>query len=208
MSLVLKKVVVGSMSENAYIVGSEESGECILIDPGAQADLILQAVEEAGLRVALMVNTHGHGDHNGAVKEIKERTSAEFRIHQSDVRVMAASMSWAPMMIPDYEMPPPPDGFLSDGDELCMGEVTLRVLETPGHTPGSVCFYGEGTVFTGDTLFKGSIGRFDLDGGDGPQLLESIESRLLTLPDATVVLPGHGEGSTMGDERRSNPFLR
>ena len=208
MTLVLKKVVVGSMSANAYIVGSKESGECILIDPGAQADLILHKVEEAGLRVALMVNTHGHGDHNGAVKETKERTSAEFRIHQSDVRVMAASMSWAPMMVPDYKMPPPPDGFLTDGDELRVGGVTLRVLETPGHTPGSVCFYMEGMVFTGDTLFKGSIGRFDLDGGNGPQLLRSIESRLLTLPDETVVMPGHGEGSTIGDERRSNPFLR
>lgn len=196
------------MAENAYIVGSKESGECILIDPGAQADLILREVEEAGLRVVLIVNTHGHGDHNGAVKEIKARTSAEFRIHQADVRVMAASMSWAPMMIPGYEMPPPPDGFLSDGDELRVGGVTLRVLETPGHTPGSVCFYGEGVVFTGDTLFKGSIGRFDLDGGNGPLLLESIESRLLTLPDETVVMPGHGEGSTIGDERLSNPFLR
>ena len=208
MSMVLKKVVVGSMSENAYIVGSEESEECVLIDPGAQADLILREVEEAGLRVVLMVNTHGHGDHNGAVKEIKERTSAEFRIHQADVRVMASSMSWAPMMIPGYQVPPPPDGFLSDGDELRVGEVTLRVLETPGHTPGSVCFYGGGVVFTGDTLFKGSIGRFDLNGGNGPQLLESIESRLLTLPDETVVMPGHGEGSTIGDERRNNPFLR
>ena len=200
--------MVGSMSENAYIVGSKESGECILINPGAQADLIQREVEEAGLKVALIVNTHGHGDHNGAVKEIKERTSAEFRIHQSDVRVMAASMSWAPMMIAGYQMPPPPDGFLTDGDELRVGGVTLRVLETPGHTPGSVCFSGEGIVFTGDTLFKGSIGRFDLDGGNGPQLLESIESRLLTLPDETVVMPGHGEGSTIGEERRSNPFLR
>ena len=208
MSLVLKKVVVGSMAENTYIVGCKESGQCILIDPGAQADLILQKVEEAGFTVALIVNTHGHGDHNGAVKEIKERTGAEFRIHQADVRVMAASMSWAPMVIPDYQMPPPPDGFLSDGDELDVGGVTLRVLETPGHTLGSVCFYGEGTVFTGDTLFKGSIGRFDLDGGSGPRLLASIESRLLTLPDETVVMPGHGEESTIGDERRNNPFLR
>ena len=206
--LIAKKIVVGSMSENTYLVGSKESGECILIDPGAQADLILQEVEEAGLRVVLMVNTHGHGDHNGAIKEIKERTGAEFRIHQADVRVMAASMSWAPMMITGYQMPPPPDGFLNDGDELRVGGVMLMVLETPGHTPGSVCFYGEGMVFTGDTLFKGSIGRFDMDGGSGPQLLGSIESRLLTLPDDTVVMPGHGEGSTIGDERRNNPFLR
>ena len=117
-------------------------------------------------------------------------------------------MSWAPMMIPGYQVPPPPDGFLQDGDELRVGGVTLRVLETPGHTPGSVCFYMEGTVFTGDTLFKGSIGRFDLDGGNGPQLLESIGSRLLTLPHETAVMPGHGEESTIGDERRSNPFLR
>ena len=206
--LIVKKVVVGSMAENTYIVGCKESGQCILIDPGAQADLILQKVEEAGFTVALIVNTHGHGDHNGAVRQIKERTGAEFRIHQADVRIMAASMSWAPMMIPDYQIPPPPDGFLSDGDELDVGGVTLRVLETPGRTPGSVCFYGEGTVFTGDTLFKGSIGRFDLDGGNGPQLLASIESRLLTLPDETVVMPGHGGESTIGDERRNNPFLR
>ena len=205
--LIVRRVVVSPFVENVYIVGSQAAGECMVVDPGAQPERIMYEVEQLGFTVKLIVNTHGHGDHTSAVAGVKEATGAPYAIHESDVPLLSSS-EWVRQAIPDYRPAPGPDRFLLEGDELTVGDHTFKVVETPGHTPGSVCFYGSGMVFTGDTLFQGSIGRYDMEGGDGGQLMVSIFSKLLTLPEETVVLPGHGEKSTIGVEKRSNPFLR
>jgi len=194
--------------ENAYIVGSQAAGECMVVDPGAEAERILYETSQLGLTVKLIVNTHGHSDHIGAVAGVKAATGAPFAIHKADVPLMEARASWTSQMIPDYQPAPGPDQLLSEGDTLEVGELSFKVLETPGHTLGGISLYGHGVVLTGDTLFQSGIGRYDLEGGDGRQLLVSIFSKLLTLPEDTVVLPGHGETSTIGEEKRSNPFLR
>ena len=206
--LILRRVVVTPFVENVYIVGSQAAGECMVVDPGAQPERILYEVERLGLTVKLIVNTHGHADHTSAVAGVKAATGAPYAIHQADVPLLKGNSSWAIQAVPDYQPPPDPDRFLQEVDTLEVGELSFRVLETPGHTPGGVCIYGYGLVFTGDTLFQGSIGRSDMPGSDGRQLLVSIFSKLLTLPEETVVLPGHGMRSNIGEEKRSNPFLR
>lgn len=206
--LVLRRVVVGPLAENVYIIASQATRECMVVDPGAQLDRILYEIDELDVAVKLIVNTHGHGDHTGAVAGVKAATSAPYAIHQADVPLLNDSGSWASLMIPDYQVPPHPDRLLHEGDTLEIGELRFHVLETPGHTPGGVCIYGHGLAFTGDTLFQGTIGRYDLPGGDGRQLIGSIFSKLLPLPEKTVVLPGHGHESTIGNEHTSNPFLQ
>ena len=206
--LLLRRVVVSPFVENVYIVGSQEAGECIVVDPGAQPDRIFYEVEQLGLTVNLIVNTHGHGDHTSAVAAVKAGTGAPYAIHQADVPLLTRGGSWARQAVPDYQPPPEPDRFLQEGDTLEIGRLSFTVLETPGHTLGGVCLYGHGLLFTGDTLFRGSIGRYDTEGGDGRQLMVSIFSKLLTLPEETVVLPGHGYQSTIGEEKESNPFLQ
>ena len=205
--LIVRRVVVLPFVENVYIVGSQAAGECMVLDPGAQPERIMYEVEHLGLTVKLIVNTHGHGDHTSAVAGVRDVTGAPYAIHEADVGLLSNS-GWVRQAIPDYKAPPEPDRYLRDGDELSVGEHRFQVVETPGHTPGGVCIYGNGMVFTGDTLFQNSIGRYDLEGGDGGQLMISIFSKLLTLPEDTVVLPGHGEQSTIGDEKRRNPFLQ
>ena len=206
--LVLRCLVVGPLMENVYIVGSQAAGECMVVDPGAEQDRILHEIDQLGLTVKLIVNTHGHSDHIGAVAGVKAATNAPFAIHRADVPFLKGSASWASQVIQGYGPPPTPDRLLSEGDILEIAGLSFRVLETPGHTPGGISLYGHGLVFTGDTLFQAGIGRYDLEGSDGRQLFASIFSKLLTLPDETVVLPGHGQQSTIGEEKRSNPFLR
>ena len=201
--MILRILVVGPLSENTYIVGSEESKECIIIDPGAQGDLVLQNIQEQGLTVKYIIITHGHSDHTAAIATIKETTNAPYGIHENDVPLLNNGGS----MIPDFREPPNPDFHLKEEDTLEIGELKFQVIETPGHTPGSVCLYGHGLLFTGDTLFQGTIGRYDFPGSDGQLLVKNIKTKLLVLPDDTQVLPGHGPHSTIGDEKRWNPFL-
>jgi glyoxylase-like metal-dependent hydrolase (beta-lactamase superfamily II) len=192
-----------------YIVGDEETKECAIIDPGAEAGRILEEVKRLGLVVRLIVNTHGHVDHIGAVAAVKEATGAAYAIHQGDIPVIRDSQrSPFRSMIPDFRDPPDPDRTLKGGDTLEVGGLRFLVLETPGHTPGGISLYGHNLVFTGDTLFQGSIGRFDIPGASGHQLLNSILTKLMVLPEETRVLPGHGPETTIGRERRYNPFLR
>ncbi|MEE9198825.1 MAG: MBL fold metallo-hydrolase [Dehalococcoidia bacterium] len=205
--MILKVVVVGPYMENTYIVGCEKSGEAALVDAGAEGEAILKAVGDSGLKVKIMINTHGHEDHVGAVAVIKEATDALFAIHDRDVPIMHKPPGSA-SMIPDFRDPPDPDICLKEGDTIEIGELRFKVLETHGHTPGGVSFLGHGVVFTGDTLFRGSVGRTDFEGGNWEQLINSIRTKLLTLPDETVVLPGHGPDSTIGAERQWNPFLK
>ncbi len=205
--MILKMLEVGPFPENTYIVGSESSGLCAIIDPGAQAKLILDELETLGLKAKYLVNTHGHFDHTGAIAAVKEGTGASYGIHEGDEFLIKATEEAGRAYIPGFRSPPNPDFYLKEGDVLDLGDVTLTVIGTPGHTPGSVCFSVPGMVFTGDTLFLGSIGRYDFPGSNGKLLIQNIKTKLLALPDDTLVFPGHGPQTTIGDEKLWNPFL-
>jgi hydroxyacylglutathione hydrolase len=206
--MVLMRLVVGPLQVNCFIVADEKTREAVVIDPGDDAADILKMIKDKDLKVKYIVNTHGHFDHIGANKAVKEATGAEILIHEADAPVMAhaAQQSMSFGMRPVSS--PLADRFVKHGDVIAAGEIALKVVHTPGHSPGGICLLEQGVAFTGDTLFAGSIGRTDLPpGGDLKTLLRSIKKNLLTLPDDTKVFSGHGPASTIGDERRENPFL-
>ena len=205
--MIVEKLVVGPFDTNCYIVGSESNREGMIVDPGDKAKEILKKVEDLQLDIKLIALTHGHIDHIGALKKIKEATGAEVAIHADD----AGSLRKQPLTIMlglFYPIPPPPDRLLKDGDSIEVGDLHFTVLHTPGHTPGGICLLGEGVVFSGDTLFNYSVGRADLPGGNESRLMNSIQTRLMTLPDETIVYPGHGPDTTIGAERKGNPYLQ
>ncbi len=204
--MIVKKLVVGPFASNCYIVGSESGKEGMIIDPGAEAEKILEKVKDLGLDIKLIVLTHGHVDHIGAVREVKEATSAEVAIHSDDAKSLH-SQSLGTLYDFSYQAPPPADRLLKGGDSIGVGDLHFLVLHTPGHSPGSICLLGQGVVFSGDTLFNFGIGRYDLFGGSYSQLMNSIHTKLMILPDNTGVYPGHGPDTTIGTERRGNPFL-
>ncbi len=205
--MILKKVVVGPLGSNCYIVGSESNKEGMIIDPGDEAEVILRKVKDLGLEIRSIVLTHGHIDHIGALKEVKEATGAEVAIHTDEAKSLQGQSS-STLLGLAYPTPLPPDRLLQDGDSLDIGDLHFLVLHTPGHSPGGICLSGEGVVFSGDTLFNCGIGRTDLPGGNSSQLMNSIHTKLMTLPDNTIVYPGHGPETTIGTERRGNPFLQ
>ncbi|OGO21836.1 MAG: hypothetical protein A2144_14345 [Chloroflexi bacterium RBG_16_50_9] len=204
--MIVKKLVVGPIASNCYIVGSEKTMEGMIIDPGADADDILQAVKGLGLKIKLIVLTHRHPDHVGAAALVKKATGAPVAAHAEAARYLPQSSSY--IFEPPYEASPYPDRLLKDGDGLDIGDLHFSVIHTPGHTPCGICLAGHGVVFTGDTLFNYGIGRYDLIEGNHKHLMESLHTRLMVLPDDTRVYPGHGPDSTIGTERRANPFLR
>ncbi len=206
--MILAKLELGPFASNCYLVGAESNKEGIIIDPGAEADEILQKVEDLGLEVKFIVLTHAHFDHVGALKETREATGARVAIHADDAGGLQAKRPVNPLFGFAFPSPPAPDQLLKDGDSLDIGDLRFRVLHTPGHTPGGICLLGEGVVFSGDTLFNLSIGRTDMPGGSYAQLLNGIHTKLMVLPESTIVYPGHGPQSTIGNERRMNPFLR
>jgi glyoxylase-like metal-dependent hydrolase (beta-lactamase superfamily II) len=204
----LDMVAVGAFQANCYILGCESTKEGLVIDPGSEPKRILDMVARMGLKVTTIVNTHAHVDHIGANLEVKNATGADLLIHEADEPYMKSSLKNLTLLSPFSAKPGQPDRLLKDGDSVFVGqEISLEVIHTPGHTPGGICLYGDGILFTGDTLFSGSIGRTDLPGGNLETLIASIREKLLTLPEDTLVYPGHGPSSTIGDERSSNPFL-
>ena len=206
--MLLERLELGPFASNCYILGNESNAkEAVIIDPGAEADRILQRVDDLGLTVKFIVLTHGHIDHVGAVKEVKEATGAEVAVHSQDAPSLSRERSSS---IFGFSSPPlpPPDRLLKEGDNLIIGSHQLKVIHTPGHTPGGICLLGEGIVFTGDTLFYLGIGRTDLGGGSYDQLITGIRDKLMVLPDSIIVYPGHGPQSTIGRERQQNPFLQ
>ncbi len=205
--MIIERLEVGPFAANCYIVGSESTKEGMIIDPGAEAKEILERVEELGLTINVIVLTHGHIDHVAALKEVKEAIGAEVAIHTADAGSLQGG-SIGNMFGLTYPSPPSPDRLLDGGDSIDIGDLHFLVLHTPGHTPGGVCLLGLGAVFTGDTLFNFGIGRFDMPGGNGHQLINSIRTKLMALPDNTVVYPGHGPQTTISIERRANPFLQ
>jgi hydroxyacylglutathione hydrolase len=208
--MIVETLVVGPFASNCYVVGSSSTKQGMIIDPGAEADTILRTVEQMGLSVSLIVVTHAHMDHVDALHAVKEKTSAQFALHEAEKELLSA----APMRmltslgLSPFKSPPQPDRLLKDGDRTDVGELHFEVLHTPGHSPGGICLLGHGVVFSGDTLFNFGIGRTDFPGGSYEQLMKSIHEKLMVLPDETIVYPGHGPSTTIGDERRGNPFLR
>lgn len=207
--MILKTLEVGPFASNCYIVASEKTKEAMVIDPGDEAEAILDTVKKLGLKVKLIVITHGHVAHVSALGQVKEATGAPVAIHGDDAAILRGSGQMLTMMLGvQSDAPPAPDRLLKDGEVIKVGELSFKVAHTPGHSPGGICLIGEGVAFTGDSLFNYGIGRTDFPGSSYEELMDSIRTSLLTLPDDTVVLPGHGPETTIGDERRGNPFLR
>lgn len=208
--MILEMLTVGPFQENCYIVGDEGSGVGALIDPGDEGARIAAAVEQTGLDISKIVLTHAHIDHVGAVVDLVNEYSCPVLAHAESEPMLQQLPTQAMMMGLKFGEVPKMDAYIDDEEVIEVGGLGLRSLYTPGHAPGHLAFYieSEGIVLAGDALFAGSVGRFDLPGGDGPTLLASIEERLLTLPDETIVHPGHGPRTTIGDERATNPFLQ
>jgi glyoxylase-like metal-dependent hydrolase (beta-lactamase superfamily II) len=197
----IKTLAVGPLETNCYIVSDEDTGEALIIDPGDEPDRIMDFAE--GLKVRYIVLTHAHFDHAGAVPEVKEATGAEIALHPGEREAYFFVSEQAALWGFDAGAMPEPDVILGDGDELRVGNTRLRVLHTPGHSAGGICLLGGGALFSGDTLFMGSVGRTDFTGGSMEQLKDSFR-RLMGLPPETMVLPGHGPATTIGRERTGN----
>ena len=205
--LVVRKFTNGRFAQNSYLLGDELSRAAVLIDPGEEPGALLDETRRGGWKVGAIWLTHAHIDHVLGVTEAKRVTSAPVFLHAEDLPLYAnvpQQAAWMGFEAPDL---PAPDGELSDGQVLTVGTHELVVRHTPGHSPGSVSFIGDGLAIAGDVLFSGSIGRTDLPGGDFFTLMRSIHTHLLTLPDATALYSGHGEDSTIGVERATNPFI-
>lgn len=206
--MILEGFPVGPIGANCYIFGDEATGEAFVIDPGDEPERVLDRLGQLRARPVAIVNTHGHFDHVQGVDAVRRATGAPFWIHEAEREVLEEGPARARLLF-GLELPasPVPDRWLCDGDRLQVGGLSLTVRHTPGHSPGGVCLLGDGLAFVGDTLFAGSIGRTDLPGADLDTLLRSIAQVLLPLPDETVCYPGHGPETTIGDEKRTNPFL-
>ena len=209
--MIIRQIEVGNFSIFSYLVGDEQAGECLLIDPSDDHDLLLKEAKSHNLAVKYIVNTHAHIDHSMGNREMVRRTGAKVIIHEAD----AEGLLDTPRDILEMfgaEAPAPADILVSDGSLITVGNVSLQAIHTPGHTPGGMCLYIDGMVFTGDTLFVGSVGRTDFPGGSYAELERSIRTKLYTLPGDTVVYPGHNYGitptSTIQYERRSNAVFR
>ncbi|MFO7964901.1 MAG: MBL fold metallo-hydrolase [Desulfobacterales bacterium] len=205
--MIIKSLTVGPIMANCYIVGCERTKHAAVIDPGDEAARILTTLSESRLTLTYILNTHGHFDHVGANKPLKDATGAQILIHEADAPMLTHISAMAAGMGMSIENSPPPDRTLSDGDAISVGDIVLTVIHTPGHSPGGVSFYTDGVVFAGDTLFAGSVGRTDFPGGDFNLLKNSIQKRLFALEDHVVVYPGHMGETTIGMEKKYNPFV-
>ncbi len=221
--MIVKHLVTGPLQVNTYIVGDEVTRDAVVIDPGGQAPEIMRIIKEEGLTLRRIINTHAHFDHVTGVEALKEATGVPFHLHPADLPILESfGRQLAYFGLPGGD-PPTVDEYLEEGQEIAIGNTVLRVLFTPGHSPGHVTFLYEGSendagedpavpggrrvAFSGDVLFQGSIGRFDLPGGDYERLMRSIRTVLLPLGDTTVIYPGHGPSTTIAREKIWNPFL-
>jgi hydroxyacylglutathione hydrolase len=205
--LLIKRLVVSSLSANCWIVGWEGGGEGLVIDPGGSHEQISRIIDEAGLEIKLIILTHGHSDHIAALYEVQEKTGAMVAVHISDADFLEGRGAYSSQFGISYKTPHPPDMLLHEGDVLGIDRLSLKVIHTPGHTPGSISLYTPGKIFTGDTLFHKGIGTTIMPGSSRSQLLNSIQTKLMRLPDETVIYGGHGRETTIGAERKDNPYV-
>jgi len=206
----VKQVEVGTFAVFAYLVGSEATGDALVIDPADDVERLVKEAGKARLKIKYIVNTHSHVDHVMGNKAMKDLTGAQIIIHEAEAPFLGHQPAHLMSMFAAAPSPPA-DITVRDNDLITVGDVSLRVIHTPGHSPGGICLYSEGLVFTGDALFVGGVGRTDLQGGSSQTLVRSIREKLFTLPDSTVVLPGHNYGeaskSTIGMEKVHNPYV-
>jgi glyoxylase-like metal-dependent hydrolase (beta-lactamase superfamily II) len=206
--MIIKALAVGPLMTNCFIVGCKNTKTAAVIDPGGDVKNILEELNRSGLEAKYIINTHGHFDHIGGNKELKDATGAKILIHGLDAPMLSRVAENAMSFGLYGENSPPPDMEIGHGDMIDVGEITLKVIHTPGHSPGGISLFTDSVVFAGDTLFYGSIGRTDLPGGDFRTLVSSIKERLFPLGDDIKVYPGHGPMTTIGTEKRINPFVR
>jgi hydroxyacylglutathione hydrolase len=209
--MIVKQLIVGNMSVCSYIIGCEKTGKGAIVDPGGDENLILAEVENMGLKIEYIIATHGHPDHVCGNRSIKDATKGVIVMHEVDADFFEQPETKNYFSMLGMEASPPTEIKVKEGDYIEIGEVKLQVIHTPGHTPGGMCLYCAPDLLTGDTLFVGGLGRTDFPGGSYNDLIDSINNKLLILPEETIVWPGHGYGgsrSTIGEEKRSNPYLR
>ena len=202
---------VGYLLTNCYVAWCDETKEAVVIDPGlsrSEADRILGNIQKNSLCVKFVVDTHGHPDHICGNGLVKNATGASILIHRFDANLLGEEGKRTALASGFQVISPAADGFLLDGETIKFGKAELRVIHTPGHSPGSISLVGDRLVFTGDTLFAGSIGRVDLPGGSSKDIIHSLRKKLMNLPERLIVYPGHGPQSTIEKEKRSNPFLQ
>jgi hydroxyacylglutathione hydrolase len=205
----LKKLVVGTLETNCYMISCNKTKKALVIDPGGEeeVDLILNLLQENNFNLKYIINTHGHIDHIAGNGRLKTRTKASLLIHKLDANMLEDANKNFSIFIGKKIYSPPADRFLEEGDKISLGELKLIILHTPGHTPGSISLILNHLIFTGDTLFAGGIGRTDLPGGSYQDLQKSINKKLLILGNDKIIYPGHGSESTIGEEIRTNPYL-
>jgi len=207
-NIVLEQLVVGPLAVNCYLLGCSISQKMAVIDPGGEVQRIWPRVTEIGYSLEYIINTHGHLDHIAGNQELKQKSQAGIIAHPDDLILMTRRDNFLSTMIPDAKPSPPPDQLVHDEDIIKLGKLSLKVIHTPGHTPGGICLLVGDILFTGDTLFADGIGRTDFPGGNYAQLIASIKNKLYVLDEQLRILPGHGDESTLGREKHWNPFVR
>jgi glyoxylase-like metal-dependent hydrolase (beta-lactamase superfamily II) len=205
--MIIKRLAVGQLETNAYVIGDEGTKLGVVIDPGDEGDRIMDVVKGNNLEINAIVCTHSHFDHIGAAGDIRKETGAKILLHKDDLEGYGLAKEQASFWGFDIEDLPQPDDYIDEGDTLQVGSLSFKILHTPGHSPGGISLYGEGIVLTGDTIFQGSVGRTDFPGGSIEQLKESFR-RLLALPRETKVYSGHGPETTIGREKKENFFVK
>lgn len=207
-NLEIKTLIVGPLATNCYLVADTESKQAFILDPGAEPEKLLSTLRATCHAPRAIIVTHCHFDHIGAVAQLKSRLNIPFLIPKGEEPILAKAFATSKIWTgQEIETPPKPDRFLKEGNEVKIGKVKFKVISTPGHSPAGVCLSANGVLFSGDTLFAGSIGRTDLPGGSEEEMKKSLK-KLLRLPDETLVLPGHGERTTISKEKETNPFLQ
>lgn len=205
--LIIHQLSVGPLQVNCFLVGCQKTRDAVVIDPGEEGARILRLAEDESLNIKSVVNTHGHFDHIGANGTVVEATGAKLMMHAADLSLLQNAANHAQVYGLSVGASPEPDSYLAQGDSFSLGEQSFSIYHVPGHSPGGICLLSNGHLFVGDVLFAGSIGRTDLPGGDFDALVEGVREKLFGLPDDTIVHPGHGPDTTIGREKKMNPFV-